>query len=121
MALSDPQSVTIGANTHSLPRVSQVGRASEYQKDDGTVVEKITHSVGKTRTRHQVRIDFSKLTSDPFIPTQNRRVGQSVILQIDVPNEGFTVTEQKDLVKGLFDNLSASTFAVLLKILGGES
>lgn len=121
MALSDPQSITIGANTYSLPRVSMVGRSSEYSKDDGTVVKKIKHSVGKARTRHELRYDQSKLTADPFIPAQNRRVGQSIIIMFDGPNEGITVTEAKDLWKGISDSLAASSYAELIKILGGES
>jgi hypothetical protein len=121
MALSDPQSITITGVANSLPNVSRVDRNATYSKDDGNVVEKITHSVGKARTRHSVRLDLSKVAADVYIPTQYRRLGSSFIFTVDVPNEGFSVTEQKDAVVGLFNQLTATSNAMLIKILGGES
>ena len=121
MALSDPQSITITGVANSLPNVSRVERNAVYSKDDGTVVEKVNHNVGKARTRRQVRLDMSKVTADPYIPAQNRRLGASYIISMDVPNEGFSVTEQKDALKGLFAQLQATSDAMLIKILGGES
>jgi hypothetical protein len=43
MALSDPQSVTIGGTATSLPNVERNGGSAVYQKDDGTVVLKVQH------------------------------------------------------------------------------
>lgn len=121
MALSDPQSITITGVANSLPNVSRVDRNAVYSKDDATVIEKVSHNVGKARTRRSVRLDLSKVTADPYIPAQNRRLGSSYIISIDVPNEGYSVTEQKDALKGLFAQLQATSDAMLIKILGGES
>lgn len=119
--LSDPQSVTIAATPNSLPRVSTDGSSSLYQKDDGTVRLKVSQSPGKSRTRRSVRLDYSKIAADPLLAGVNRQASMSAFVNIDVPNVGLTLTEQKDVVKALLAALTASSDAALIKILGGEN
>lgn len=121
MALSDPQSVTIGGTATSLPRTEQNGGSAVYSKDDGTVVLKINHSKGKTRTRRSVRLDLTKVVADPYASGISRPVGMSAFVNVDVPNLGLTLAEQKDLVTALVTALTASSGALLTKILGGEN
>lgn len=121
MALSDPQSVTIAGAATTLPRVATNGASSTYQKDDGNVALKINHSPGKTRTRRQARLDFAKIAADPLMAGVNRQVSMSAFVAIDVPNVGLSLTEQKDVVAALVTALTASSNALLIKILGGES
>lgn len=121
MALSDPQSVTIGGTATSLPRTSSAEQASIYTKDDGTVRLKITQQPGKSRVRRQVRLDFSKIAADPLLAGVNRQASMSAFVNIDVPVVGLTLTEQKDVVKALLAALTASSDAMLIKVLGGEN
>ena len=121
MALSDPQSVTIASTPNSLPRVGTNGDSSTYSKDDGTVTLKVLHNRGKTRTRRSVRLDFSKIAADPLMAGVNRQVSMSAFVNIDVPNVGLSLTEQKDVTLALTNALTASSGALLVKILGGEN
>lgn len=120
MSFTDPQSVTIGASTISLPRTSVGQDAAVYTSADGLTKLSASHSYGK-RTRRVFRLDASKVTADPFIPTTNVAVGMNCYLVVDLPKAGYTTTEQADVVKAMINNLSASTYAALTKFLGGES
>jgi hypothetical protein len=120
MALTDPQSVTIGASTIALPRVNTGNNSSSYKSADSTT-ELVASSQYGRRTRRTIRINSNKLAADPLITTQNVRLSGSVYLVFDFPDVGFTATEQSDIYKGLAGTLSASSYAVLAKLLGGES
>nr|QDH88512.1 MAG: hypothetical protein H3Rhizo37260_000002 [Leviviridae sp.] len=117
---SDPQSVTINSVANTLPRVSVNGSSSTYQKDDGNVKLSVSSAYGK-RTRRTARIDFRKTAADPLFPAQNVAYSMSTYIVADVPNVGFTITEQKQIVDALTAWLSASTGANTTKLLGGES
>ncbi len=45
----------------------------------------------------------------------------SVYLVVDRPDNGYSVAEAKKLVEGLVGLLSASTYSLTEKVLGGES
>jgi len=120
MSLTDPFAVTVSAVPYSLPRVSVGDDESEYSNGDGTMVLKASHDYGK-RTRRMVRIDTSKITSDPFRPTENVKVSMSNYIVFDLPPAGYTATEAKALWDGFVAALQASSGAVIVKLLGGES
>jgi len=121
MALSDPQSVTIGGVANSLPNTGRGLDTAIYTKDDGNVRLRVTHNPGKTRVRRSMRLDFQKIAADPLLAGVNRVESMSAFVNIDVPTIGLTVTEQKDTVKGLIAALTASSDALLIKFIGGES
>ena len=81
MSFADPQTVTISAATTSLPRTSVADDKSEYTSGDGLIQLLASHDYGK-RIRRMVRLDTSKLTSDPFRPSRSeeRREGRDVRL-----------------------------------------
>lgn len=119
MAFTDPQKVKIGASEITLPRVSTNGMASEYTNEDSTVDLSIsTAETRKNRLRHQVRLDKSKITANPFDTSQNVEVGASAYLVIDRPLSGFTNTEVEELVKALTEFCSSAN---VKKVLGRES
>lgn len=120
MAFSDPQSVTISGNAISLPRTSSGRNESEYTSADGLVILKASSTYGK-RNRQVIRIDHSKLTADPFIPTQNVKVSMSAYLVADKPPAGYTNVEVKAVIDGFIAALNASSGALITKLLGGES
>lgn len=121
MAYSDPQSVTINAISTPLPRTSSGLHSGEFTSADGNVKLTVSHTGKGKRTRHLVRLDIAKVAADPLIAAQNLRYTMSVQLVTDVPLVGYTVTEQKNVVKALTDWLSASTDANNIRLAGGEN
>jgi hypothetical protein len=123
MALTDPQKFKeVSAAEVTAPRVSTGDFKSIYETSDG--LNKLTVSTsetGSSRIRHLVRIDVSKLATNPFEETKKQSVSMSVYLVIDRPESGFTVTEAKKLVEGLVGLLSASTYSLTEKVIGRES
>jgi len=117
---SDPQSVTINSVAQSLPRTSVGDRSAVYTKDDETVMLTISHTTtSRGRVRRMVRLDVSKVASDPFVANQSRKVSSSAYLVIDEPVDGaYTNAELllngKALVAWLSD-------ANLTKVIAGES
>jgi len=120
MSLADPQTVTISAATTPLPRTSVDKDESEYTSGDGLIKLLVSHSVGK-RTRRLIRIDHGKLSSDVYKPTENVKVGMSVYTVFDLPPAGYTSAEALAVWVGFNAQLTASSNAVITKVLGGES
>jgi len=120
MAFADPQSVTINAVATSLPRVSSGVNAGGFSSSDGTIKLGVSSTYGK-RTRRMIRLDSSKIAADPFTAGQSNAVSMSVYLVVDVPKQGYTLTEQQNLVKALTDYFSASSNARTTQLLGGEN
>lgn len=120
MAFSDPQSITIAAATSSLPRVSSGNGTGDYQSADGLIHLNASNAYGR-RTRRVIRLDHSKITPDPFISTQNSKVGMSVYTVFDIPVAGYTNAQVKEVYDGYKALISASSDALITKLLGGES
>lgn len=122
MAFTDPQKIKIGATEFTLARVSTDGMKSVYSNEDSTVQLTIsTQETAKSRWRHTIRVDKTKITADAHDTTQNIDVSSSVYLVIDRPRAGFTNTEVEEETKGLVEFLSASTYSAVKKSLGRES
>jgi hypothetical protein len=120
MAFADPQSVKINGVTSSLPRVSTGKNESTYESNDGLISFEASSQYGN-RTRRVIRINESKITADPFIPTQNVKVGTSCYLVFDIPPAGYSVEELKKLYEGFIEALGASSGKLITQLLGGES
>lgn len=120
MAFADPQSVTINAIANTLPRISSGVDSGAFQKDDTTVKLAISHTYNK-RVRRVIRLDHSKVATDPLVPTQNAPYSMSTYIVVDVPLVGYSVAEQKQVVDGLTGYLTASSGARVTQLLGGEN
>lgn len=120
MAFADPQSITISGSTIPLPRVSSGLGNSTYQSADGLVVVSASNAYSR-RTRRVLRVDHSKITADPFIPAQNSKVSMSNYMVFDLPAAGYTNAEALAVYVGLKTMFSASSDALISKLLGGES
>jgi len=120
MSLSDPFAVTISAVPISLPRTSVGDDESEYTSSDGLFQLVAAHNYGK-RVRRTIRINASKMTSDPFRPSENVKVSMSNYIVFDLPPAGYTAAEAKAVWDGFSASLLASSGAVIVKLLGGES
>jgi hypothetical protein len=123
MALSDPQKFKEESETEvEAPRVSTGDFKSIYQTSDGNHLLTVsTTKSNSNRKRHLVRIDATKLATNPYDEETKETVSTSVYLVVDRPVNGFTVEECMKLVKGLVGLLSASTYSLTTKVLGGES
>ena len=123
MALTDPQKFKEVAGTEvTAPRVSSGDFKSIYETSDG--LNKLTLSTttsSSNRKRHLVRIDVEKLTTNIYEESKKQAVSMSVYLVVDRPVNGYSVAEAKKLVEGLVGLLSASTYSLTEKVLGGES
>lgn len=120
MAFSDPLSVTISGVATSLPRTSVSGDETTYQSADGLIQVQASHDSGK-RYRHLLRINHSKLTADPFRPSENVKVSMSNYIVFDVPVAGYTAAEQLAVYTGFKGLYTAATDALIVKLLAGES
>lgn len=123
MALTDPQKFKEVSETEvTAPRVSTGDFKSVYETSDG--LNKLTVSTttsNSNRRRHLVRIDVEKLATNIYEESKKQSVSMSVYLVVDRPINGFTVSEAKKLVAGLVGLLSASSYSLTEKVLGGES
>jgi hypothetical protein len=119
--LTDPQTITVSAVAQVMARTSLSDNAGTFTKDDGTYQLKLSHQYGK-RTRRSLRVDVQKIAANPFDSSLNERVSASFYLVADVPpnGQGYTIAEQKAILDGLMVYLTASSGAVMLKLLGGE-
>lgn len=119
MAFADPQSVTINAVAQSLPRTSSGPSSGAFTKDDGTVRLTVSHTLVRGRNRRMIRLDHSKIAPDVFT-SDNVRHSCAVWLAVDMPENGYTVVEQKQIVDALTAYLTASSGARATQLLGGE-
>lgn len=119
MAFADPQSVTVNAVAQSLARTGSSNNSGVFQKDDATYKLSISHSYGN-RTRRVIRLDNQKYAADPLISAQNVLRNMGVYLVVDVPVQGYTNTEAKQIVDGFLAYLTASSGAKVTQLLGGE-
>jgi len=123
MSFTDPLSITISGVTSSLPRTGDTpgdGDGSVYTSGDGLISLSASHSVAKRR-RRVLRVDVSKLTADPFKPAENVKVAMSNYMVFDIPPAGFTPAEALAVYAGFKTLYSATSDAVIVKLLGGES
>jgi len=120
MSFADPQSVTISGTAISLPRVTTGRLSSEYTSADGLVTLKASSSVGN-RIRRVLRLDHSKVAADVFQPDRNVIRSMSCYLVFDLPAVGYTNADALAVYAGLKGQMTASSDALITKLLGGES
>lgn len=120
MSFADPQTVTIAGVTTSLPRVSVGPNGSKYSSNDGLISISAAHQNGR-RTRQTIRLDHAKIAADPLVTTVNNKYSMSAYLVIDRPDVGYTNAQGLDVVTGLVTQFTASSYALITKLLGNES
>jgi len=120
MSFTDPLPVVIGGVTTSLPRVSVGDDESEYRSSDGLIAVRASHTYAK-RTRRMLRIDTQKMAPDAFRPAENTLVSMSNYIVFDVPPAGYSPTEALAVYTGFKNLYSATSDAMIVKLLGGES
>jgi len=61
------------------------------------------------------------LTTDPFKPSENVKVSMGYYLVFDLPPAGYTAAEALAVYTGFSALYSATSNAMITKLLGGES
>lgn len=117
--LADPQSVTVGGTTISLPRTGVDKASADYTSADGTSQMRVAQTTNSTTRRTTISLKTNKIAADP-ISGVNSRKSNIWTISNNAPLDGFTVTELKDQLVGLANALTASSAALATKILGGE-
>lgn len=124
MSFADPQSVTFAAplpvGAVSLPRVSVGQYASTYQSADGLVKLSASSQIGK-RARRVLRLDHSKIAANTYDPSIQTPYSMSCYLVFDTPLIGYSTGEQLEAYRGLKGAMTATSDALISKLLGGES
>lgn len=120
MALSDPQTVTVNAVAKTLARVSSGDYSGAFNSAADGLTLRVSHANGK-RNRSTVRLEISKISADPLVPSTNRPYSMTVYLVLDTPTQGFSVTETTNNLKALVDWFTASTYANSSKVVNKES
>jgi len=124
VSFSDPLSIVISGVTIPLPRTGDVpdGDGSVYRSSDSNTILTASHTVAKSnRTRRMLRLDTSKISADPYKPTENVRVTTAVYVVFDVPLAGYSPAEVLANFKGFTTLMAASSDLMTVKLLGGES
>lgn len=110
---ADPQTVTINAVAHSLPRVSGGNGTEAYYKNADQTVQLITKQNTTTkRFRREVRLVQSKIAADPLTAV-NTEMSVSMYVVLDEPRYGFTDAELEYIRAGFVAWLTAGNFADL--------
>lgn len=120
MAFTDPQSITISGVTTPLPRTSSGKNSGDYLSADGLIHLSASHAYAR-RQRRVIRVDHSKLAPDPYRPAENTKVSMSNYMVFDLPVAGYTNAEALAVYTGFKTLFTASTDALIVKLLGGES
>jgi hypothetical protein len=122
VSFTEPLSLTISAVTTPLPRISVEGDEAIYSSGDGTLKVTADHTLtGGKRWRRILRLDATKVSADPFRPAENVTSSMSCYIVFDVPPAGYTPAEQLAAYQGFKTMMAASSDALIVKLLGGES
>lgn len=116
--LADP-TVTISGAAKTLNRTSMGTDSGAFATSDRAHQMTVAHSYGR-RTRRVIKLKQSTLVANPLISGQNISQEASVHLVVDTPN-GYDTATAKAIADGFLAYLTASSGAVLTKLIGGES
>lgn len=124
MSFTDPMVITIGGTAYTFNRISNTDLRSVYQTADGTKNVTIGHQKtgkNKSRVRTLWKYTETRFTADPFVPTQNISIQDSIHVVIDRPVTGFNQTDVVNQFAGIVAALTASSNAAVVKLYGMES
>lgn len=123
MALSDPQSITVGSDTVSLARTGMGPNSSTYKGVTLSGTEynlQVTQNVQKSKTRSSIRIERVAFVPDTLIPSNNVRQTLTATIVVETPSVGVSPLTALSAVLGLINMATANTNAVLTKLVAGE-
>ena len=116
--LTEPQSVTIGANTRTLVKTESDKTRSVFTDRANGVRLEVSQSNG-TRLRSLEKLTLTKIVTNPLsgVLTED---SVTVHVVIDRPRVGFTEAEIKEVAVANFNWHTATTNANTTKVVAGE-
>lgn len=117
--LADPQSVTVGGTTISLPRTGADKGSADYTSADANSQMRVAQTTNSTSRRTTISLKTNKIAADPISAVNARKSSIWTISNV-APLDGFTVTELRDQLIGLANSLTATSGALASKVLSGE-
>lgn len=120
MSFADPQTITISGVTTPLPRVNAQNNGSEYLSSDGLIKLAANSAYGR-RNRRVLRVDHQKVAPTMENPSINALASMSCYIVFDVPKTGYTNAEALAVYTGFKTQFTATSDALITKLLGGES
>lgn len=124
MAFSDPFAITVNSVALTLPKTGTLEHGGVYSKDDNTVLVRVNHIPAKNSqgtTKRTLELDVVKTAADPLNASVNVQKTFKFFLNVVEPAVGFSSAEKKDIAQSLMTAVNASSGAILVKWLGGES
>lgn len=117
---ADPQSITVGAEPVSLPRIGVGNMTGTYRSGDGEYTLYVAHSANK-RERTVVRLTITRQGVDPVDASKARNYMFQPYFVFDAPlnGVGFTDAEQEEAIRALIGFLEQPN--AIAKLLGKES
>lgn len=117
--LVDPQSITISGSAVSFPRTGVSNTQSDYKSADGNVELRVVQTKSSSQVRTAVSLKRNKVAADPISGLNSRKSAVWSIACV-APLDGITVAELQADLLGLMSAMSASSGAMIAKVLGGE-
>lgn len=121
MAFTDPQYITYDSEAVRLDRVLTGTATGKFVSTDSKFVMEFSTSDTKNRLHNVVRLQNTKITSDPLMETVNVRVGDTISLAVNRPRDGYSNQEVIDQILTLIAWLSANDNANLIKFVQREN
>jgi hypothetical protein len=124
---ADPITVTVAGSGKVMPRIESTGSRAVYQTADGLWTLTISHTkIPKSKGSKSLKIrSVARLVQKAIVAdvlTAENDFEENVTQMIDErPEFGFSSTAVVDQFVGMFNWLTASTNAALIKFYGGES
>jgi len=118
--LSDPINLTGTEGAVALTRIGVGDGFARYRTADLLTTLSISHAY-KTRNRHSVRFDRTKIAADPFDADINQEYSYSVYTVFDIPRLGVSVADAASLYSLINNFFDLSSAANVSRILQGES
>ncbi len=116
---SETLTLTVNAIAKSLNRTGSGIDTAAYSTGDRAYRLSVAHSYGK-RVRRMIKLFHDSLTANPLVAGQNVNSSVTVHLVVDAP-VGYDTTLLKQDVDGYLAMLTASSGALIAKLLAGES
>lgn len=117
--LANPYVITVNAIAKSLNLTGTGPDTASYATADRAFRLLVSHSYGR-KVRRVIQMQHDNLVANPLISGQFVNSNVKVHLVIESP-VGYDATVLKQDVDGFLASLTASSGAVVAKIIGGES
>ena len=120
MAFPDPVTITVGGTAQTLDRI-QTGSTDGLFRGSNLSLEIVPSTNRSGRSVVAARLTRRKVTTDPLVSTTNVEVKETVTIAFNRPAAGFSTAETKELYTALAAMLTASSGAMLTKLINQES